>query len=199
MSTQRDTYHHGDLRAVLVKAATQRMQNDGINAISVRALARDIGVAHRASYQHFADKDALIAAVLAAGYARLEKRIANSINTITAPEEQLRAIAKAFAAFAYAEPKIYLAMVGPRMNDHGKYPELEAALGQGWAHIVNAIKLGAKSGIFLADTHMAAVIFWGGLQGVITQTILNRIKVKATERKAFLQTAADRLIVAIKR
>jgi AcrR family transcriptional regulator len=192
-------YHHGDLRSTLVALADEQIASAGVETISVRALARAAGVAHRAAYQHFPDKDALVAAALAQGYQRLEERLSAVIGKATPPEEQLIAIAKAYADFAHDEPNMFLAMTGPRINQAGGFGELEAALGRNWRLIVGPINEGVDSGVFgVSDKHAAAAIFWGGLQGVITQAVLSRIKLKPAERRDFFDLAARRLAAALK-
>ena len=65
-------YHHGDLRAALIARATEVIATGGVDALSLRELARDIGVSHGAPGRHFPDKQALLDAValtVSAGYA----------------------------------------------------------------------------------------------------------------------------------
>jgi hypothetical protein len=62
-------YHHGDLRAAVLKAAASEIERRGFETLSLRELASLIGVAHSAPYRHFADRDALLAALAAQGFA----------------------------------------------------------------------------------------------------------------------------------
>lgn len=52
-------YHHGNLREELIVAALELLDEGGIEAISVRQLAREVGVAHSAPANHFKNKKAL--------------------------------------------------------------------------------------------------------------------------------------------
>lgn len=65
------TYHHGDLRAALLKAAGRTLEKEGPEAISLRDLARSADVSHNAPYRHFPDRDALLAALSDEGYEQL--------------------------------------------------------------------------------------------------------------------------------
>lgn len=56
-------YHHGDLRNALIAAGQAILAEDGVTALSLREVARRAGVSHAAPYRHFADKDALLAAI----------------------------------------------------------------------------------------------------------------------------------------
>ena len=60
-------YHHGNLRAELLEAAINQLRNAEIEELSLRALARDLGVSQTAPYRHFADKGELLAAMAARG------------------------------------------------------------------------------------------------------------------------------------
>ena len=66
--TTRPTFHHGKLRAELVGSALTTVETLGHESLSVRDAARLIGVTHTAAYRHFADRDALLAAVTSQGF-----------------------------------------------------------------------------------------------------------------------------------
>ena len=65
---EKAAYHHGDLSAALVAAALGTLEQQGPDAVSLRELAASIGVSRAAPYRHFADRDALLAAVAAQGF-----------------------------------------------------------------------------------------------------------------------------------
>ena len=72
-------YHHGDLRRAIVKAALEILRETQSLEFSLRELARRAGVSHNAPYKHFVDKRELLAAVSAAGFEILTKRMAREI------------------------------------------------------------------------------------------------------------------------
>jgi AcrR family transcriptional regulator len=63
MSSKNKKYHHGDLRNTLLELAEEHLGKNGIDKLSLRALARDIGVSQTAPYRHFIDKNGLLAAL----------------------------------------------------------------------------------------------------------------------------------------
>ncbi|MGW1378975.1 TetR/AcrR family transcriptional regulator [Streptomyces sp. NPDC002446] len=99
MQTRR--YHHGDLRAALLARAEQTLREKGPGALSLRELARDLGVSHAAPSRHFKDKQALLDALALAGFDRLDA-------VLTASQEaagerfadRLGALARAYVDFA---------------------------------------------------------------------------------------------------
>ncbi len=191
-------YHHGDLRATLITLASAHIAREGVETLSVRALAKEAGVAHRAAYQHFPDKDGLIAAVLTEAYVALAERCAAEAAHAKTVEERLQAAARAYSDFSAAAPQLFLAMTGPRVNQSGAHKGLEAALARAWRYIAGPIGEGVDAGLFtLGDKRTAAAIFWGGLVGVLSQAALGRLKLKATEREAFVDVVASRLIAGL--
>ena len=64
-------YHHGDLRTALIEAGLTALKDADADAVSLRELARKVGVSATAVYRHFPDKKALLAALAAEGIARL--------------------------------------------------------------------------------------------------------------------------------
>jgi AcrR family transcriptional regulator len=64
-------YHHGDLRRALLDAVARAITERGVTAVSVREVARDVGVSHAAAAHHFGDKAGLLTALAAEGHERL--------------------------------------------------------------------------------------------------------------------------------
>lgn len=58
-----DTYHHGNLRAELIEAGIDILTREGYGNLSLRKVAKACGVSHAAPYNHFKDKDELLAAM----------------------------------------------------------------------------------------------------------------------------------------
>ena len=65
---RKDEYHHGDLRRALLDGALALIDEDGLGAVSTRALARRLGVSHAAPAHHFKDREALLAEVATEGF-----------------------------------------------------------------------------------------------------------------------------------
>src|SRR4030088_2102693 len=111
MSTSKATYHHGDLRAALVRAAIQLLEESGETDLSLRAVARRAGVSPAAPYRHYADREALVSAVAAVGYRELAERLA-AAHPAPATPEQLASVAVAYVQFALEQPALFRMMFG---------------------------------------------------------------------------------------
>lgn len=73
-------YHHGDLRAALIDAAVEMVDEEGLDGLSIRGLARRVGVTHSAPYRHFDGKDELIAAMAESGFTSLKTAMLEAIS-----------------------------------------------------------------------------------------------------------------------
>src|SRR5215213_3394269 len=74
-------YHHGDLRAALIRAGTELLRTEGPQALTLRAVARSAGVSAAAPYRHFADRRALVAAVAEQGFRRLQEAMLEAVQS----------------------------------------------------------------------------------------------------------------------
>lgn len=105
MSTSRRRgYHHGDLRAELVRVAGDILDQTGAGTLTLREAARRAGVSHSAPYRHFADRESLLAAVVAQGFAHLAAELRE-----VAPAGGAE-VARAYLRFALAHPRRYRLM-----------------------------------------------------------------------------------------
>src|SRR3954447_8522538 len=105
-------YHHGDLRRVIVTAAMEILQETQSLEFSLRELARRAGVSHNAPYKHFADKRELLAAVSAAGFEMLTKRMAGKITGLSNARTQLFAVLRSYIDDGTESPALYRLMFG---------------------------------------------------------------------------------------
>ena len=110
MSTKA-AYHHGDLRAALLRAAMDVLEEGGEAELSLRAVARRAGVSPAAPYRHYADREALVSAVAAVGYRELAQRLAAAHPSPSTPEE-LASVAIAYVQFALNRPGLFRTMFG---------------------------------------------------------------------------------------
>jgi AcrR family transcriptional regulator len=105
------SYHHGDLREALVRAALELIASRGPFGFSFVEAARAAGVSPAAPYRHFRDRDELMAEVARRGFARFEAELAGAWND-GRPDalSAFQNVGKAYLAFARGEPAYYSAM-----------------------------------------------------------------------------------------
>jgi AcrR family transcriptional regulator len=193
--TKRDTFRHGNLPEALVDAALDRLEAEGEESISLRELAGDAGVNHRAVYRHFPDKRSLLARVAGRGWQQLGLRLKKSTAGKAPGEPALVAASVGFFQFARDFPNLFHLMGGARINVEGEFPDLEAA-------IADALQVFA---VGFAGTGMApdivigrTAVFVAALQGVVTQILHKRLKVTPPKARAFIADICKMLIKGLR-
>jgi AcrR family transcriptional regulator len=121
-------YHHGDLRRAIVAAALEILNETQSHDFSLRELARRAGVSHNAPYKHFAEKRDLLAAVSAAGFEALTKRMNVEAAKASQRRAQLFAVLRAYIRYGVENPALYRLMFGGYLSgpDDGR-PAIERA------------------------------------------------------------------------
>jgi AcrR family transcriptional regulator len=103
--SEHSPYHHGDLREALLQGADDLLRERGIEGLSLRKLAEQVGVSRTAPYHHFRDKHDLLCALAARGFAHLETLIEEAqLDRHGDLESGLRAFVRAYLSFAAGHP-----------------------------------------------------------------------------------------------
>jgi AcrR family transcriptional regulator len=101
------TYHHGNLRAALLDAAESKLPETGVDGLSLRELARELGVSHGAPRRHFPDKQALLDALAVTGLHRLGEEVDAALASAKGGfTDRLTAFASAYVRFATRSPEL---------------------------------------------------------------------------------------------
>jgi AcrR family transcriptional regulator len=121
------SYHHGGLRAALIRSAREILESEGYEALTLRAAARRAGVSQAAPYNHFADKAALLAAIAALGFMEFAAAMRREMDAAADPEARLNAAGIAYVAFATNNPGLFKLMFGSNVHQESGNPDLDAA------------------------------------------------------------------------
>ncbi|HSK35936.1 MAG TPA: TetR/AcrR family transcriptional regulator [Actinomycetota bacterium] len=123
------TYYGGDLRRDLLDTALELIAQEGPSAVSLRALARRLGVSHAAPANHFPDKAALFTAIAVEGFGLLAEAIEDGVRQLgpdATAGQRFRAAGRAYTGFALAHPA-HFAVMWQRDLLHQDDPKLVAA------------------------------------------------------------------------
>jgi AcrR family transcriptional regulator len=158
-----NTYHHGDLRDALVQAALREVEQSGPEAISLKALAKQLGVSQPAPYRHFADREALLEAVTAEAFRQFSAFLRGSIAK-PSKRSKLSRLAQATLSFGLRRNGIYRLMFASRtMACAPKGSELHNAAMQTFALLIDALEAPAVG--LIRERH--ALKIWAALHGVV--------------------------------
>ena len=112
-----DTYHHGNLKESLVSTALEMLNEEGLEAITLRELASRLGTSRSAIYRHFSGKEALMRAVILEGFTKLDDTIAPYFEHTEMPLlERFYQMGNAYTNFATSNPNLYRLLFGPDMS-----------------------------------------------------------------------------------
>lgn len=107
-------YHHGNLREALLKRAAEVIAKDGVAAVTLRGLARDLGVSHAAPRRHFPDRDALLAELARDAFRKARATMeAAAERAGNDPIARYRALGRSYADFARKHRSYFLASRHP--------------------------------------------------------------------------------------
>ncbi|MHC3472788.1 TetR/AcrR family transcriptional regulator [Streptomyces sp. 7R007] len=135
MHTRPRSYHHGDLRAALLTRAEETLREKGPAALSLRELARDIGVSHAAPSRHFKDKQALLDALALTGFERLQRAVEESQRDVGESfTERLDALVRAYVGFASANAALLDLMYSIKHDPQASQALVEAT--ERWSELL---------------------------------------------------------------
>jgi len=116
-SKKTDTYHHGNLKEALVQTALEMLDQEGLEAITLRELATRLGTSRSAIYRHFKGKNDLMRAVILEGFMKLDQVIAPHFERSDTPLlERFHAMGVSYTHFATANPNLYRLLFGGAMS-----------------------------------------------------------------------------------
>jgi len=171
METEGRRYHHGDLRSALLDRAECTVRESGVDALSLRELAREIGVSHAAPRRHFRDRNALLDALAIAGFARLRRVLEESLKNATGDfREQVSAMALAYVRFATDDAALLDLMFTGKHQAYAS-AELGAAAEECFELMFAVVRAGQQGGeIAPADLTSVSTVLFATLQGLAALT-----------------------------
>lgn len=175
-----DRYHHGDLPRALLDAALRIVATEGTDALTLRAVARLAGVSQAAPYRHFANKEAILAAVAEEGFRSLMAAMRQSVQACgDIPLARLRAVGIGYVTFATSHPSHFRVMFGRDLADRSAFPALRQVAGDTLAMVVDAIADCQRAGVVRQEepAEDLALHAWAtvhGLSALLVEGVLDR-------------------------
>jgi len=174
-SLRRPAYHHGDLRSVILAAASQIIEKESLSKLSLREVARRTGVSHSAPYRHFPNRESLLAALAAEGFGMLARGQREA-----AAASGLRGMGEAYVRFALAHPQRFQLMFGGTVPI-ARHPELREVATKTFAGLSGALAASVPGSRGAADASIAA---WALVHGLAQLLMDERIAVAALDGRS---------------
>ena len=177
--TRKRSYHHGDLPAALIEAAELELSEKGVEAFSLRGVAKRAGVSHGAPAHHFGDAQGLLTALAASGYERFTEF--QRERQRAAPRDaksQLAAAGLGYIDFAIQRPALFRLMFSserPDRRDRGLASKADAAFEKLVRDVTGAASAAPANDQQLAADVIAAWAMVHGLSDLMIGDRFNRL------------------------
>jgi AcrR family transcriptional regulator len=191
-------YHHGDLRRALIDQALRTIDTLGGEGLTLRGVGEALGVSRTALYRHFADKQALMAAVAREGFRKLRLALVEAWQQNGRGRAGFAAMGEAYLQFAVAHPSHYRVMFGRFVESGACDPELIKEADGTFQALVEALVEQQRDGdVRNDDPLMLARFVWSVTHGIAMLVIDGQLPDGATSGIALNRYAADRIRAAI--
>lgn len=165
------------LASEIVEGAIAIVTRTGTSeAVTLRSVAREVGIAAPSIYAHFPDREAILTAVVLRVFDDLRDRLDEAVTPLSDPVERLVAGAQAYVSFGLENPGLYGTLftrrfAGPDLEPPHQFPfeELPPVGGEGFALLVDAIRGCVDAGVSTStDVFADATAVWVALHGTVS-------------------------------
>lgn len=172
------SYHHGGLRTALIAAGRAALEEIGPRELSLRSVAKAVGVSEAAPSRHFAGKEGLLAAMAAEGFAELAQLRSRIAHGGESTEDKVRAMMSAYVHFAQRQPGLFDLMIGPRILQPGLHAELKDAISASFRLFADSVcELGRACGWPTDKLNLLVHSAWAVEHGLATLIVSARAPV----------------------
>ncbi len=161
-------------------AAERILRAEGIGAVTTRRVAGELGVTPMALYRHFQGKEALVQALVEAGFNRWEKRLARAVKT-QAPRRRMENAVRAYREFALAEPRLFeLMFLVPRPGAPAAPASLRTSPSPAFSRVIAAVEEGMRAGELPgSDPEQLILMIWSLAHGLVALHFAGRFRFDA--------------------
>lgn len=163
---EKDSYHHGDLHNKILKHAIIKIEEVGIDKLSIREIARDLGISKNAPYRHFKSKGELLAAIANFGFLKITKMMSSVADEKNTCRENIYNMGFKYIEFSRQYPSIYQIMFKMTHTNEKYNPEYEKNGKESFMVLFNQISTGIENGEFKGqDPIESALSVWAYIHG----------------------------------
>lgn len=131
-------YHHGDARNALIAAAGELLERVGAAKLSLRQVAERAELSRQAPYNHFTDKEAMLAELVRAGFEQMTATLQTVVAGLSG-KPVLTAAGNAYIAMAQSSPALFRLMFSRELVDLARFPEASAAAAAAFAALTAVV------------------------------------------------------------
>jgi AcrR family transcriptional regulator len=169
-------YHHGNLREALIEQGRRALEDVGAHELSLRNLARAVGVSEAAPSRHFAGKEGLLAAIAADGWRELATLRRDLLDADDPAKTIAYRMLRVYVEFAQQHKGLFDLMVGPRIVARDSYPELSEEGSRSFELFASAVEAAARESGWPDETlTLVTHAAWSIEHGLATLILSDRV------------------------
>ena len=149
MTIETANYHHGNLRLALLDAAIDQIKEHGVEKLSMRGIARIVGVSQTAPYRHFEDKNHLLSEVATQAFSELYEISMAATDSNESPIKNIHAAGLVYLQYAIDNPEKYRVIFGSRIQNRQSYPSMIEAGEKSFKILIDQVERGIEAGDFI--------------------------------------------------
>jgi AcrR family transcriptional regulator len=193
-----DRYHHGDLGRALLEEALRTIDTLGVESLTLRAVGDRLGVSRTALYRHFADKQALLAAVGREGFRLLRLTLSGAWEQHGRGRAGFEAMGVAYVRFAVGHPSHYRVMFGRFIESCKKDQQfIDEATGTFQVLVDSVIAQQQAKLVRQDDPVLLSRMIWAQVHGISMLAIDGQLRGHDEQGEALNHYAIERLRDAI--
>ena len=162
-------------RDAVCDAASRLFVRHGYDAVTMRAIAGEMGRSHTAVYRYFASKEEIFRRVRASAFRRFGGFLARASRSETDPEARLRKLLRAYVEFALRDPDAYRLMFELDQAPKDEAPELAAAMDWAFSLAREAARAAVEAGVASGDVETLAHVLWASMHGIVSLHLANHL------------------------
>jgi len=160
-------------RGDLCACASRLFAENGIEAVTMRSLAAELGVSPMTPYRYFQNKEEIFCAVRTAAFERFGRHLATAVAGIDHPLERFRALCRGYVAFALERPQDYRVMF--QLDQPGEQSAIEIDGMSCWSVLHETIERAVAQGLLVGDPLDIAHVAWFNVHGAVTLHLAGKL------------------------
>ncbi len=183
-----------DVRAGILRASLELMNEGGLGALSMREVARRAGVSHQAPYHYFQDREAILAELAGEGFEQLYDYMVSAIGLARDRASKNRAMGEAYVRFALNNPEVFRLMFRCEMVDLSRYPDAKAKADRCFNVPVEVLGASGTSADKSNPDLTPVIATWSMAHGLATLLLEGKLGQSLGETNDQREIAANRVI-----
>ncbi|MCA3693019.1 TetR/AcrR family transcriptional regulator [Aquidulcibacter sp.] len=188
-----------DVREAALVEARAIIEESGLEALSLREVARRLGISHQAPYKHYPSRDHLLAEVIARCYADFAAYLDDSTKG-EMPPDALRNMGRAYMRYALESPLSYRLMFGAQMPDPAQHPEMLAKAQHAFQLLRSALEALPRPGRTASMLEADAMFIWStihGLASILHTRAIDSLQLTDESVEALIDSTLNKIGMAL--